>query len=186
MRENNEFVEVQFYSARGDWDCDYDPEAENLSSWSACALDFPMSTFSMKRIQSSKAFPSKVVIAARGQWSEGMAVNLRIHMKRKNDYNLIVFLDRRGRAEVSRKELLRSVREDGAAFPMDYVGLASAYGGRLTARVLGAGGVDRALQAHSMFKEMCRYPAGYRKALLRARQLPAPKRTCSVGIKRLL
>lgn len=66
---------------------------------------------------------------------------------------------------------------------MDCVGLASGYAGRLTARVLGPGGVDRALRAHSMFKEMCRYPAGYRKALLRARQLPAPRRACSVSIK---
>lgn len=139
----------------------------------------------MKRIQSPKTLPSKVVITARGRWSEGMAVNLRIHMRRKNDYNLIVFLDRRGRAEVGRKELLRSVREDGASFPMDYVGLASAYAGRLTARVLGHEGVDRALEAHSMFKEMCRYPVGYREALVRARQLPAPRRACSVAIKRL-
>ena len=67
---------------------------------------------------------------------------------------------------------------------MDYAGWAAAYGGKMTARILGMEEIDRALEAYGIYRTMCRYPAGYREALLRARRLPTPEGSCSVAVKK--
>lgn len=96
-------------------------------------------------------------------------------METRNHYRLVVFLDATGRAEVTEADLLRSAREDAAAFPMDYVDLATGYAGLITAELLSAEGIDRALEAQAVYRKVLTYPPGYREALLRARRLAASK-----------
>jgi len=113
-----------------------------------------------------------------------MAINLRFHMEKKNDYNFIVFLDQTGRAEVGRELLLEWARADEDAFPMDYVDLAAGYAGRITVEPLGSGGLDRALLAYAIYTKMLAYPAGYLAALRRAHRFAESKDACSIFVQR--
>jgi hypothetical protein len=114
-----------------------------------------------------------------------MAVCLRLHMKRKNHFSMVVFLDRTGRAEVSQEDLMRLAREDAASFPMDYVDLAAGCTGRITAELLSVEEINRALEAHAIYKTMLEYPRAYREALIRARRLAASKASCSIRVEQV-
>lgn len=106
-----------------------------------------------------------------GPQIEGLPVSVRFRMVRKNDYGLIVFLDARGRAEISSRTLAQMFREAQDEFLMDYIGPRVGFTGRVTATVLDRESIDRALAAYGLYQSMLNYPADYAARLNRARDL---------------
>jgi hypothetical protein len=110
-------------------------------------------------------FPTRVQVRVTHPSPEGMAVDLRFEMRRKNAFDYIVFLDKQGLAEVSGEELLRAFDEERSAFLMDYVDPRIGFTGHVTGSVLQPQDVENALKAFSMFHGHLAYPEGYEQKL---------------------
>jgi hypothetical protein len=82
-------------------------------------------------------------------------------MKRKNSFHYTVFVNASGTVEVSGSELLNTFEEDRAVFLMDYADPRTGFTGRISAKVLGAVELERAVQALEMFRGKVSFPSGY-------------------------
>lgn len=90
----------------------------------------------------------------------GIAVNLRFHMNRKNDFYYIVFTDANGAAEARSERLLAAFDETRTYFLMDYVDPRGAFTGEITAEIMNVEKLKRAIAAYDMFKNY-NYAEGY-------------------------
>jgi hypothetical protein len=82
-------------------------------------------------------------------------------MSEKNDLTYIVFLNDKGYAEVTIKELLRSFDEDRKLFLMNYKGPRSFFTGRVDPCVMNREEIDRAIDAYEHFKGGYIFPPKY-------------------------
>ena len=104
--------------------------------------------------------PEKVIVTASGDFKCGLAVRLKFSMSKKNDYFFTAFLDERGKAEISKTELLRSFDADRNLFLMDYIDPRAAFTGQITAHVLNKAEITKSINARGMFKKYP-YPENY-------------------------
>lgn len=95
--------------------------------------------------QPAHPFPRRVRVRIHHSRAEGLAVNLRFGMARKNDYYYIAFLGPDGYVEIPDDELIRSFEAERKFFIMDYVHVRAAFTGRITAEVCRTQDVKRAL-----------------------------------------
>jgi hypothetical protein len=127
-------------------------------------------------------FPTRVQVRVNHPSPEGMAVDLRFEMRRKNAFDYIVFLDAQGVAEVSGEELLRAFDEERFAFLMDYADPRSDFTGHIVARALPPQEVESALKAFRMYRGHLAYPEGYEKKLLDALDRSRGASECAVEL----
>jgi hypothetical protein len=98
--------------------------------------------------------PSQVVIRCTldDEPFAGAYVTLSLPMWSKNQYALLFGpSDERGVISVTRDELMRSVHDDEAAFPMDYASFPDEWSGGIGAAVLDAAGVQRLRDAITLW-----------------------------------
>jgi hypothetical protein len=115
-------------------------------------------------MEADSVFPASVFVRATPP-VEGLAVSLSFEMRRKNSFTYTVFLDSRGAAEISDRDLLTTFDEDVRTFLMDYVDPRSHFTGRITATVMSDRELQQAVEAFEMFRGHLSFPARYESRL---------------------
>jgi hypothetical protein len=118
-----------------------------------------------------KPVPERIIVTASGSaFYDGVAVMLRFGMVQKNDFAYLAFLDRDGRAEITKSDYLRLFDEMINYALMDYHNPRGAFNGTVSADVMTQVQVEGAIHAHSLYSGFP-YPEGYRECLINALRL---------------
>ncbi len=128
--------------------------------------------------------PNKIKVVSEGSTAEGTPFMLTFKMREKNNFTYLGFLDRAGKFEIGRKELLASFDQDRNFFLMDYADPDASFTGQVTVRLLTKAEIGAALKAYQTFKKNCRFPAQYFEKLTKALSL-IPDAGCVMKVEQL-
>jgi len=111
------------------------------------------------------------VVSADGKPLEGLLIMLSLEMTSKNTFHIVFGpTDKKGRVEVSWREIESEAARSRKMFSLDYDGLSS-FNGKIIVAPMAQDQLKSALGAYDIYHEFSDYPSSYREKLETARKI---------------